>query len=89
MAENKNLILNNPFGFNIALPKKTIKEIQKVAQQELEDITVNPFLNYLNDNDKVFSGEVANEISKYQAQMYALGQVMREGQPKRTFNVKA
>lgn len=88
MAENKNLILNNPFGFNVALPKKSIQEVQKVAAQELENITVNPFLDYLNDNDKVFSGEVANEIGKYQAQMYALGQTMREGQPKRTFNVK-
>ena len=56
------------------------------VEKDIGDMTVNPFLDYLGDNDKVFSGEVAKEIRKYQSQMYALGQVMREGQPKRTFN---
>ena len=78
MAENQP-IQKNIFGLNVALPKKTIKEVQKVAKQEIENISVNPFLDYLNENDRVFSGEVANEIRKYQAQVYALGQVMREG----------
>ena len=82
------MISNNPFGINISLPKKSIKEVQKVAQQELANISVNPFLNYLDENDKVFSGEVAQEIRKYQSQVYALGQVMREGQPVRRFNAK-
>ena len=87
MAENK-MISNNPFGVNIALPKKSIQEVQKVAKQELANISVNPFLNYLDENDKVFSGEVAKEIRKYQSQVYALGQIMREGQPRTTFNAK-
>ena len=87
MAEN-NIISNNPFGINIEIPKKTIQEVKKVAQQEIANISSNPFLNYLDENDKVFSGEVAAEIRKYQAQMYSLGQVMREGQPVRTFNAK-
>ncbi len=87
MAE-QNIISNNPFGLNVTLPKKTIQEVKKVIEQDIGDITVNPFLDYLDDNDKVFSGEVAKEIRKYQAQMYALGQVMREGQPHRTFNMK-
>lgn len=85
MAENQP-IQKNIFGLNVALPKKTIKEVQKVAKQEIENISVNPFLDYLNENDRVFSGEVANEIRKYQAQVYALGQVMREGKPTRTFS---
>ena len=82
------MISNNPFGINIALPKKSIQEVQKVAKQELANISVNPFLNYLDENDTVFSGEVATEIRKYQSQVYALGQVMREGQPRTTFNLK-
>ena len=88
MNEQNNSILNNPFGIKIALPKKTIQRVQQVANKQLEEITVNPFLEYFDENDKVFSGEVANEIKKYQAQMYTLGQTMREGSPKRTFNVK-
>lgn len=84
---DKNIISNNPFGININLPQKTIKEVGKAAKQEIEEITVNPFLNYLDENDKVFSGEVSNEIRKYQAQIYTLGQVVRENQPVRTFKM--
>lgn len=87
--ENQNSILKrNPFGLNITLPKKTIEEVQKVAKQEVENITVNPLAEYFEENDKVFSGQVAKEIRNCQAQIYALGQVMREGQPKSTFNMK-
>ncbi len=87
--ENQNSILKrNPFGLNITLPKKTIEEVQKVAKQEVENITVNPLVEYFEENDKVFSGQVAKEIRNCQAQIYALGQVMREGQPKSTFNMK-
>lgn len=87
--DNSNSILNkNPFGLNITLPKKTIEEVKKVAQQEVENITLNPFVEYFEENDKVFSGQVAKEIRSCQAQIYALGQVMREGQPRSTFNVK-
>lgn len=85
--ENNQSIIKNPFGFNIALPQKTLQEIQKVAEQEIQEITVNPFINYFEENDKVFSGEVSEEIKKYNAQIYALGQIMREGQPKTTFSV--
>ncbi len=84
---NNQIISKNPFGLNITLPKKTIEEVKKVAKQELENITVNPFVDYLEENDRVFSGEIAGEIKKYQAQIYTLGQVMREGQPTTTFSM--
>ncbi len=84
----QSIIQKNPFGLNIALPQKTVEEITKVVQQEVENITVNPLTDYLEENDKVFSGEVANEILKYQAQIYSLGQIMREGQTTRTFSAK-
>lgn len=87
MNEN-NSIQKQPFGFNIALPKKSIALVKKVAKQEVENITVNPFVDYLEQNDRVFSGKVAKEIRMYQAQMYAFGQASREGKPKSTFNVK-
>jgi len=86
--DNNQIISNNPFGININLSQKTAEEVKKVVKQDIEDITVNPFLSYLDDNDKVFSGEVASEIQKYNAQIYTLGQVMREGQPRSTFSMK-
>lgn len=87
MAENQ-FIHKNPFGFNVVVPKRTIQEVQKVVQQEIEALTVNPFEGVLNDADDVFSGKTAKEIRKYQAQIYSLGQIMREGQPHSTFNIK-
>lgn len=81
-------IRKNLFGLNVAVPHKTVEEVKKVAKQEIENITVNPFLNFLNENDRVFSGEVAAEIMKYQSQIYTLGQTMREGQPRSTFSIK-
>ena len=85
--EDKQIISKNSFGLNIALPQKTIQEIQKVAQQEIGNISLNPFIEYLEENENVFSGQVANEIKKYQAQIYTLGQVMREGQANSSFNL--
>lgn len=87
MAEQSSIISKNPFGLNISLPTKTIEEVKKVAQQEIANISANPFENYLENNDRVFSGEVASEIRKHQSQIYTLGQVMREGQPITTFSV--
>ncbi len=86
--ENNNFISNNPFEFNIQLPKKTLSEVQKVVQKEVGNISINPIMDYLDKNNKVFSGEVAEEIRMYQAQIYSLGQFAREGQPITTFSVK-
>ena len=86
MQEN-HIIQRNPFGLNIALPKKSFEDVKKAAKKELENITVNPFIDYFAENDKVFSGEVAGQIKKYQAQIYSLGQIMREGQPRTTFKM--
>ena len=84
MSEN---IIKQPFGLNVALPQKTIQEIQKIAKEELEEITVNPFINYFEENEKVFSGEVADEIDRYRAQLYSVNQLMNKNQPRSTFNL--
>lgn len=84
MAEN-NFFLNGNFGININLPNKTINTVKRVVQQEVENLGLNEVKNFFEDNDKVFSGEVAKEIRKYQSMMYTLGQVSREGQPITTF----
>lgn len=86
MEENK-FIPKQPFGLNIAFPHKTVETVKKVVKQDFEDMTLNPFLDYLDDNQKVFDGTVAKEIRKYQSQMYKMGQVAREGQPRTTFRM--
>ena len=67
MTEQSKIISNNPFGLNVALPSKTIEEVKKVVKQETQNISANPFVDYLEQNDKVFSGEVAREIRKHQS----------------------
>ena len=79
--------IKKPFGFNVALPKKTIAEVQKVAKQELENFTVNPFVNFLNENYELSPEEIVNDLRKAQGQIYTLGQVMRENATGRTFNM--
>ncbi len=84
MADN-NIFLNNPFSFNINLPKKTIKTVQSALRSEAENLGLNEVKNFFEENDKVLSGEVAKEIRKYQSIIYSLGQLSREGQPISTF----
>ena len=86
--EDKPIISKQSFGLNITLPKNAIKEVQKAAELEIKNISLNPFSNYFEQNDKVFSGEVAGEIRKYQAQIYTLGQIMHEGAAGQSFNTK-
>ena len=88
--DNQSSILKNSFGLNIAIPKQQISEVKKAVEIGVENlsksINANPFVDYFETNDKVFSGEVAREIESYHAQIYTLGQVMREGEPGSTFN---
>ncbi len=86
--EENGIIQKRPFGLNIAFPQKTVEEVKKVVQQEVEAIKENPLSNYLDENSKVFDGTVAKEIRKYQAQIYAMGQAAREGQPTTTFRME-
>ena len=84
MPEN-NFFLNNNFGINVNIPHKTLNTVKRAVQQEVGNLGLNEVKNFFEDNEKVFSGEVAKEIRKYQSMMYALGQVSREGQPITTF----
>ena len=85
---DNNQLIKQPFGLNIALPKRTIAEVQKVAKQEIENYTVNPFINMLNETYKMSPQEITEDLRKAQSQIYALGQAMREGQSGNTFNMK-
>lgn len=83
-----NQLIKQPFGLNIALPQNAIKEVKQVAKQEIENITVNPFINYFNENYSLSPNELAGSLRKAQSQIYTLGQIMREGQAGTSFNMK-
>lgn len=85
MADSNN-ILNRPFGLNIIVPERTLKQVQDTATSAVNIFA--PATDYLNNNDKVFNGDVAKEIDKYNRMAYNLGAVMREGKPEVTFQMK-
>ena len=85
MADSNN-ILNRPFGLNIRVPERTLKQAQETATNAVNIFS--PVFNYLEDNDKVFNGDVAKEIDKYNRMAYNLGAVMRDGKAETTFELK-
>ena len=87
MDENNNIIQKRPFGLNVSLPKKAIEAVTKAAKLEVEHIGQNIFSNQKYEELDVYNGTVTKEIRKYQAQIYNLGQLVREGQPNRTFKM--
>ena len=78
----------NLFGMNVHIPTRTIQQVKDTAVKHLGNI-VSPIFDYLDDNQKVFSGEIREELNKYNAQMYAYGQVMRKGKPVSGFQIDA
>ena len=78
----------NLFGLNVNLPTRTIKQVKDTATKHLGEL-VSPIFDYLEDNQKVFTGELTDELNKYNAQMYRYGQVMRKGTQKSGFSIDA
>ncbi len=83
---NTGNILNRPFGLNITLPQRTLQQFQETATNAVN--LFSPVVDYLEENDKVFSGEVARQIEKYNEMAYAMGSAARAGKDKTTFNMK-
>ena len=84
MADN---FINQPFGMNIKIPKKTLKQIEKTAQQHTGGI-FEPLFNFIDENQKVFTGDIANEIQKYNLMSYNVGAALRHGNTNGVFDVK-
>lgn len=85
MAEGNN-ILNRPFGLNVSIPSRTLQQAQETAAKNLN--LFNPVMDYLDQNENVFNGDVAREIDKYNRMAYALGAVMRDGKREITFDTR-
>lgn len=69
-----------PFGYNIITREFPYERTAQQAVETLEHIVtgaVNPFLIYLENNQSVFTGEVANEINKLTAELFNTGAALR------------
>ncbi len=79
--------LNKPFGMNIKVPVKTIKQIEKTAQQHTGNI-FEPLFNFINENQDVFTGSVANQIEQFNIMSFNIGSELRKGKTNGRFDVK-
>lgn len=68
-----------PFGFNIKVPEIGEKTM-KLAEGTLTNIVkspVEPLFNFLEENEKVFNGDIIYEMNKAFAESFNLGSAMR------------
>lgn len=84
MADN---FIKQPFGLNIRVPEKTLKQFEKTAEGSVNGIW-EPLFNFIDENQNVFTGDVSRQIAKYNAMQYNIGAVLREGNTNGGFDVK-
>ena len=65
-----------PFGFNIQVPERTIQQAGETLGNIVKAPT-DPLFNFLEENEGVFNGDVANEINVINAQNFTIGSMMR------------
>lgn len=87
MLENNTNLFNKPFGFNVKVPTRTLQQVKDTAAKAVNSLW-EPMVDYFDKADNVFSGNVQEEIAKYNRMAYSLGRTMRKGQEKPTFNMK-
>lgn len=84
MAEN---FIKKPFGMNIKVPTKTIKQIEKTAGGTVGGI-FEPLFNFIDDNQSVFTGDVSKEIDKYNIMQYNISAALRADNVNGGFDIK-
>lgn len=84
-------MLNNikSFGLNV-IPENqhTIDHAAESVESALNGLW-EPILNYLKENDNVFSGEVTDEIDKMNYQAMRLGMTLNAGNPRTNINYES
>lgn len=74
MAEN---FLKQTFGMNVKMPTKTIQQAQETAKGTVSQLW-EPLFEFIDENQNVFNGNIANEIEKYNLMMFNLGAQLRK-----------
>ncbi|MEI8378467.1 MAG: hypothetical protein WCF95_08020 [bacterium] len=67
---------NRPFGLNVKVPERTLKQAGDTLQNTAGGV-LTPLTDYLEDNEKVFTGEVAKEINKIFSYCFNIGAKMQ------------
>lgn len=84
MADN---FVKQPFGMNIKVPTRTVKQTKETAQGVVNNLW-EPLFNFIDENQNVFTGNVANEIEKYNLMMFNVGSALRKGNTNGGLDIK-
>lgn len=69
------------FGLNVKVPEKTLRQIGKTAGDVAGGV-LEPLFTYLEENKNVFSGDIAYEINKINAENFTMGMTMQAADEK-------
>lgn len=86
-STNNTNFFNRPFGLNVQVPTRTIQQVKDTATKAVSGLW-EPMVDYFDKADNVFSGNVQEQIAKYNRMAYSLGVTMRKGQERPTINLK-
>lgn len=69
------------FGLNVKVPEKTLRQIGKTAGNMAGGV-LEPLFTYLEENKNVFSGDIAFEINKVNAENFTMGMMLQQADEK-------
>ena len=62
----------------LGIGKHVMGQLKDTAVNAINDIALNPFLQYLKDNEKVFNQEIDSELQHYAKQMFFSRQALAQ-----------
>ena len=77
MSESFTSFFNKSFGMNVRVPERTLKQAGETLSNTAGGV-LNPLFEYLEDNEKVFNGDISLEMNKLFANSFNIGARMRE-----------
>lgn len=78
-----------PFGLNVIPDKnRTLEQTGKTIENALGNLW-EPVLDYLKQNENVFSGDIASQIQKLNMQTMQLGTIVNGAQERRNLNIQS
>lgn len=66
-----------PFGLNIKVPERTLKQAGNTLEQAATG-AVTPLFQYLEKNENIFNGDVDKEIKKYNVANFNTGMLLQQ-----------
>ncbi len=74
---SNNLRPSKPFGLNVKVPERTMKQISESVKQNATSGVTNIF-NYLTKNEQVFDGTVSKQLDNFFVQQFNTERIMAD-----------